>query len=477
MTIVVLFIIASFGCFLWYFLWKTGSSISATLKKKKKKTEVSEYTYSLQELLTNLRQIRTVVLVMTLLFLVSYSTYLGIRDTPMQPFVTEWLNLLLRWFHVVAGIMWIGASFYFIFLENNLNRTKGLRDELAGNLWAIHGGGFYFLEKYKIAPKVVPKDLHWFKYEAYFTWISGFSLLAVVYYMDAKSFLINPRMGISEGTAILIGIATLIAGWFVYDWLCKSRISKNKTVFSLIGFLLLIGVSYFLTQVFNSRAAYIHVGALIGTLMVGNVFFGIIPAQKALVKAAVLGKPLDESLGKKAGERSLHNNYLTLPVIFIMISNHFPSTYGHEYSWLILMGITLASAGIKHYWNLLERGQRTKFILPVSIVVLLSFALVSSPLFEKVDKDRQFVPFVQVNDIIISRCIQCHSNATTDDQWALAPNDVMFDTPAQIQAAADRIMVRAVRTRTMPLANKTKMTEEEREIIKHWILNGAKIDE
>ena len=474
MNFVILFCFLLVGGILYTFLTSIKNSISATLAGKE---EVSEYTYSLRETLVSVQQIRTVVLVLTILFTLSYSIFLGVNGTPMQAFVMEWLNLIIRWFHVVAGIMWIGASFYFIFLENNLNRTKGVRDELAGNLWAIHGGGFYFLEKYKVAPKVVPKDLHWFKYEAYFTWISGFSLLAVVYYMDAKAFLIEPGSALSTGSAIAIGIGTLVVGWFVYDGMCRSPLIKNKTLFSLTGFLLLVGVSYFLTLVFNDRAAYIHVGALIGTLMVGNVFFGIIPSQKALVKAAVLGKPLDPTLGQKAGERSLHNNYLTLPVIFIMISNHFPSTYGHDHSWAILMVITLASAGIKHYWNLLERGERTKFILPVSIVALLSLALVTSPMFDKMDSSYEDVSFDQVNEIVMSRCIQCHSASPTDEQWAQAPNNVMFDTPEQIKEMSDRIMVRTVRTKTMPLANKTEMTDVEREIIKAWIMNGAHIDE
>jgi len=449
-------------------------SISETIARNK---DNSENSYSLNETLISITQIRTVIVVLTLIFAFGYTTYLGVRGTPMQSFVMEWLNLIIRWAHVVAGVMWIGASFYFIFLENNLNRTKGVRDELAGNLWAIHGGGFYFLEKYKVAPKELPKDLHWFKYEAYFTWLTGFSLLIVVYYMDARAFLIDPQVAdISVGTAIFIGIATMVVGWLVYDAMCKSPLIRKPVLFGLVGFALLVGASYFLTQVFNSRAAYIHVGALIGTIMAWNVYFVIIPSQKALVKAAILGKPLDPSLGKKAGERSLHNNYFTLPVIFIMISHHFPSTYGHEYNWLILVVIMLASAGIKHYWNLLERGQRTKYILPVSVVALLSLALVTSPAFESIDEDMEPVPFEEVSAIFNTRCIQCHSAEPTDDQWNQAPNNVMFDTPDQIQIMADRIMARTVSTHTMPLGNKTNMTDEERQKIKAWILQGAKVE-
>ena len=444
---------------------------------KHKGKSISPELYDLTEQKTLLKQVRKITAIIFTTVLIGGGVYWLVKDTSMQGFVMEWLNLLIRWIHVVVGVMWIGASFYFIFLENNLNRTDGVRDELAGNLWAIHGGGFYYIEKYKIAPKQLPKTLHWFKYEAYFTWLSGFTLLIVVYYMDAHAFLIDKTVAdISVATAIATGIGTLVIGWIIYNQLCKSWIVKHKMLFGLIGFVLLIGFSFFLTQVFSARAAFIHVGALMGTLMAGNVYFGIIPAQKALVKAAVTGQPLDASLGKKAGERSLHNNYLTLPVIFIMISNHFPSTFGHEYNWIVLMVITLASAGIKHYWNLLEQGIRTQYILPVSIIALLSLAMVTSPLFEKVDENASKASFAEVNNIIQLRCIQCHSATPTDSQWKKAPNGVMLDTSEQIVALSDKIMIRAVRTNSMPQGNKTNMTEEEREVIKNWILQGATLD-
>lgn len=440
-------------------------------------TDITETSLAFQERLLLLKQIRQVIIILSAVFVVGYGVYFLISGTPMQGFVMEWVNLLIRWVHVIAGIMWIGASFYFIFLENNLNRTNGVRDELAGNLWAIHGGGFYFLEKYKVAPKQLPKDLHWFKYEAYFTWLSGFALLSIVYYMDAKSFLLDSQVAdISVFTAILIGVGTLVVGWLIYDGLCKSPLIKNTKLFSFIGFALLVGITFSLTQVFSSRGAYIHVGALIGTLMAANVYFIIIPSQKALVKAAMLGKALDPTLGQKAGERSLHNNYLTLPVIFIMISNHFPSTYGHEYNWIILMVITIASAGIKHYWNLFERGERSKYILPLSVVTMLSLALVTSPLMDQLDKNVARVSFQEVRTIVNNRCIQCHSVSTTDDQWKVAPNNIMFDTPDQIKAMADRILVRSVSTKTMPLGNKTNMTDEERDVLKAWILQGALLE-
>jgi len=453
------------------------SFVKKIMELEVKGKDLTEYTYDLSERIVLVKQIRRVLIVISSVLLVGFLVYWLIRDTPMQGFTMEWLNLIIRWAHVVVGIMWIGASFYFIFLENNLNRTDGVRDELAGNLWAIHGGGFYFLEKYKVAPKTLPKTLHWFKYEAYFTWISGFTLLTIVYYMDARSFLIDPQVAdLTVSAAIAIGVGSMVFGWIIYDAMCKSPLIKKPVLFAIIGFLILVATSYFLSTVFSSRAAYIHVGALIGTIMAWNVYFVIIPSQKALVKAAVLGQPLDTSLGKKAGERSLHNNYLTLPVIFIMISNHFPSTYGHDFNWIILMVLTLASAGIKHFWNLHERGEKPKYILPVSIVGLISLALVTSPAFERVDDTYGDVSFQQVNEIVQTRCVQCHSATPTDDLWNQAPNNVMFDTPDQIQEQAERIMVRSVRTQTMPLGNKTNMTDPERELIRAWILQGAKIE-
>jgi len=409
---------------------------------------------------------------------VFYIVYISVSGTMMQGHVMQWLNLIVRWSHVVAGIMWIGASFYFIFLENNLNRTKNVRDELAGNLWAIHGGGFYFLEKYKVAPKEIPKDLHWFKYEAYMTWITGFMLLWLVYYMDPRGFLINTSVAdISVTTAILIGIGTLIVGWVVYDLMCKSPLINNSYLFTILGLVLLTALSYFLVNVFSSRAAFIHVGAVIGTIMAANVFFIIIPSQKALVRAAISGEPLDASLGKKSQQRSLHNNYFTLPVIFIMISNHYPSTFGHEFNWLVLMGIVVASAGIKHYWNLMERGQHMKYILPFSVAGLVAIALVTSPLADQNDDVdlTEPVSFMKVQSIIQARCQTCHSQNPADPIWGVAPGGVMFDSPEQIKAQADNILRTAVRTNFMPLGNLTNITEEERLALHRWISQGAKI--
>ncbi len=409
--------------------------------------------------------------------LLGYLLYIAVAGTPMYGYTMEWINLAIRWTHVIAGIMWIGASFYFIFLENNLNRTEGLRDELAGNLWAIHGGGFYYVEKYKVAPKVIPAHLHWFKYEAYFTWLSGFALLFVVYYSDAKAFLIDPTIAdISSAMAIGIGTGSLVIGYVIYDVMCKSKLILRQDLFALVGMVILGVMTYALTHLLSGRAAYIHVGAIIGTIMVGNVFFTIIPSQKALVRAAKTGQLLDETLGKKAGQRSLHNNYLTLPVVFIMISNHFPSTFGHSWNWLVLMVMIVASIGIKHYWNLLDRGVKRTWVLVISTLALVLMSVAISPAFE--DSLDAAIPasFEEANAVIQARCVQCHSASPTDDQWTAAPNGVMYDTPEQIKAMADKIMTRAVRTKTMPQGNKTGMTDEERTILKRWILQGAKTE-
>ena len=399
--------------------------------------------------------------------------YIYVKGTPWEGHLMEWLNIITRLMHITFGIAWIGASFYFVFLENALNRTKDVRDELAGNLWAIHGGGFYFLEKYKVAPKTIPKHLHWFKYEAYFTWLSGFCLLFVVYYFNASALLIDKNvLDISPLTGIGIGVGSFIVGWIMYDLLCKSPLIKKPIWFTLIGSVLLFGFAYFYSHVFSGRAAYIHFGAMIGSIMVANVFFVIIPAQKAMVKAARQELPLDPQLGKNALNRSLHNNYFTLPVLFVMISNHFPTTFGFEQPWLVLVIITLGTAGVKHYLNLREKGQLSVWVLPVSVVILLAGAFISAP-----PKDpgacNSKIEFSEVNAIIQARCISCHSSRPTDDVYKAPPNGVVYDTPDDIVRKKDLIMQRVVVTRTMPQNNKTNITQKERDLIRCWIEQGA----
>jgi len=428
---------------------------------------------SLKNLLTNSHGFLYTSIVLIIITMLAY-TWSIVKGTVYEGHLMEWLNIVVRLMHITFGIAWIGASFYFVFLENALNRTENVRDELAGNLWAVHGGGFYYLEKYKVAPKTIPKHLHWFKYEAYFTWISGFSLLFVVYYFNAQAMLIDKNiLDISTFSGISIGIGSFVASWILYDLLCKSKLINHKIVFTLLGFVIAVAFAYFYCRVFSARAAYIHFGAMLGSLMVANVFFVIIPAQKAMVKAATEGKPLDPSLGKKALARSLHNNYFTLPVLFVMISNHFPSTFGNDYPWVILAIITLGTAGVKHYLNLKEKGQYTVWVLPISIFILLAATFITAP--AKPGECNKTISFAEVNTIVNKRCISCHSKKPTDDVYTAPPNGVVYDTPEDIVKLKDKIMQRVVITKTMPQNNKTNITQAERDIIGCWINQGASL--
>lgn len=400
--------------------------------------------------------------------------YLLVKGTPWEGHMMEWMNIIVRVMHITFGIAWIGASFYFVFLENALNRTENVRDELAGNLWAIHGGGFYYLEKYKVAPNVIPKHLHWFKYEAYFTWLSGFCLLFIVYYFNASAFLIDKNvLDISSTTGIGIGIGSFIVAWILYDLLCKTPLVKKGIWFGLVGFIILVGFAYFYCHVFSARAAYIHFGAMIGSIMVANVFFVIIPSQKAMVKAAKEGKPLNPQLGKNALARSLHNNYFTLPVLFIMVSNHFPSTFGYKYPWIILAIISLGAAGVKHYLNLRERGKYSVWVMPVSVIILLAAAFISAPKLHPAEC-KEDISINEVYSIVQTRCVACHSKKPTDETVTAPPNGVVYETPQDIIKLKDKILQRVVITKTMPQNNKTNMTDEERDIIRCWISQGAK---
>ncbi len=402
------------------------------------------------------------------------SIYFMVKGTVYEGHLMEWLNIVVRVLHVTFGIAWIGASFYFVFLENALNRTENVRDELAGNLWAVHGGGFYYLEKYKTSPTTIPKHLHWFKYEAYFTWVSGFALLFIIYYFNASAMLIDTNvMKLTSMQAIGISIGSFIAGWCMYDVLCKSPLRKKPLLFTLTGIIILIGFAYFYSQVFSGRAAFIHFGAMIGSIMVANVFFVIIPSQKAMVKAAKKGQLPDPQRGKNALFRSIHNNYITLPVLFVMVSNHFPSTFGNKYQWIVLAAISIGSAGIKHWLNLREQGKLSVWIMPASVIILLAVAYVTAP--QPSTTKCSTISFAEINTIIQQRCVSCHSSKPTDAIYTAPPNGVVYDTPADIIKKKELIMQRVVITKTMPQNNKTNMTLEERDAIRCWIEQGATI--
>ena len=402
------------------------------------------------------------------------SIYFTVKGTPWEGHLAEWLNIGIRVMHITFGIAWIGASFYFVFLENALNRTENLRDELAGNLWAVHGGGFYYLEKYKVAPKTIPKHLHWFKYEAYFTWLSGLGLLFVIYYFNGSAMLIDTNvLNLTAAQAIGISLGSFVIAWLIYDLLCKSPLKKNPLLFAITGIIILVGFAYFYSHVFSGRAAFIHFGAMIGSIMVANVFFVIIPSQKAMVNAAKKGLLPDGQKGKNALFRSLHNNYFTLPVLFVMVSNHFPSTFGNQYQWAVLSAISIGSAGIKHWLNLREKGQLSVWIMPASVIILLAVSYITAPQSSNVKCEE--ISFAEVNIIIERRCISCHSSRPTDDVYTAPPNGVVYDTPADIVKKKELILQRVVITKTMPQNNKTNITPEERDIIRCWIEQGATV--
>lgn len=414
----------------------------------------------------------------------------------MDPHMTEWLNLAIRWVHMIVGIAWIGASFYFVWLENNLNRSNP-REGLSGDLWAIHGGGIYHLEKYKLAPPKMPENLHWFKWEAYFTWITGVLLLGVVYYLNAEIYLVAPGSGIDSATAVMIGVASLISGWVVYNLLCNSPLGKTPLLLGIVLFLALVAAAYGLTQVFSGRGAYIHVGAIIGTIMVGNVFFVIMPAQRNLVKAIEENVEPDPSLPAKGLLRSRHNNYLTLPVLFIMISNHFPSTYGSEFNWLILAGLSVFSILVRHYFNTRHGSQKFAWTIPAAALGMVTLAFVTSPYANRpaatvanvksvqhggevmteaqVANSDGTIPFSQINQVIQERCSVCHSATPTHAAFQTAPAGVILDTPEEIKVNVPRIVAQTVTTKVMPLGNLTQMTDEERVLIGEWVEQGAQI--
>ncbi|MBE7927130.1 MULTISPECIES: urate hydroxylase PuuD [Pseudomonadaceae] len=411
----------------------------------------------------------------------------------MDAHLTEWLNLGIRWIHMIVGIAWIGASFYFVWLENNLNRSNP-REGLSGDLWAIHGGGIYHLEKYKLAPPQMPENLHWFKWEAYTTWLSGVALLMVVYYLNPGLYLVLPGSDLSPAAAVAIGFGSLIVGWFVYDLLCDSGLGKTPALLGLVLFVLVIAACWGYSQIFSGRAAYIHTGALIGTIMVGNVFRIIMPAQRALVKAIEENRTPDPVLPAKGLLRSRHNNYFTLPVLFIMISNHFPSTYGSEYNWLILAALGALSVLVRHYFNTRHDSNRFAWALPAAAVGMICLAFVLSPnrqpvpqnlapttpeqasISEQQNSAESHSQFSKVSSVIEERCTVCHSAKPTSPLFSAAPAGVMFDTPEQIQQMAAKIHAQTIASQIMPLGNITQMTQEERDLLATWIAQGAQIN-
>ncbi|WP_341704029.1 urate hydroxylase PuuD [Ferrovibrio sp.] len=395
----------------------------------------------------------------------------------MLDLALEWLNLVLRWMHLIFGIAWIGSSFFFVWLDNSLRKGADQQPGVLGQAWLIHGGGFYFTEKYSVAPARLPPELHWFKYEAYFTWLSGFFLMGVLYYVGADLYLIDAKvLSLSQGEAIGFSLASLALGWIVYDLLCKSPLGKNDAVLAIVGFVLLVAAAWGYTQVFSARAAYLHVGALIGTIMAANVAHNIIPNQRKAVAQMLAGETPDPTYGKQAKQRSLHNNYLTLPVLFAMISNHYPVTYGHPYGWVILAIVMIIGGLVRHFFNLKNQGRGLRYEF-LAIAFLLTVGLVFFTHWDPRHRDIGIEVTVEdVQKIAAARCTPCHAAKPTFDGIAEAPKGVLLETPAELRRFAALIRQQAVRTETMPPGNATEMTEEERQMLGAWIAAGAKLD-
>jgi uncharacterized membrane protein len=393
----------------------------------------------------------------------------------LDPYVTDWLNLLTRWLHVIAGIVWIGSSFYFIALDNHLRPPQDQREReagIGGETWEIHGGGFYNIKKYLVAPRVLPETLHWFKWEAYTTWLSGFALMIVLYYLNADTYLIDKSVAdLSTGEAVAISIGLLVAAWLVYDVLCRLLASRPFVLAAvLLGLITL--AAWGIGHLFSGRAMYLQVGAMLGTMMVGNVFFVIIPAHWELVRAKQAGREPDPAANARGKLRSVHNNYLTLPVVFTMLSNHFPFTYGHSYSWLTLVVLLVIGAWVRHFFNLRHMG-RTVWAIPVTAAVAIAvLAILIRPQNESA-AGTPAVQFAQVARIIEQRCAACHSQTPT--KVNAAPRGIKLDTPEEIKAQASAIDQQAVQTSAMPLGNVTGMTRAERDLLGRWIAQGARI--
>jgi uncharacterized membrane protein len=396
----------------------------------------------------------------------------------MEAHLIEFLAMMLRWLHVIAGIAWIGSSFYFIWLDNSLDAPEPDSDAakkgVAGELWAVHGGGFYNPQKYAVAPAALPDKLHWFKWEAYTTWLSGTALLVVVYWANAQAMMMDPTgAALTPARAIAIGAASIIGSWIIYDQLCRSPLGKNNGLLGLIVFGLLGLLAWELSTLLGGRANYIHVGSAIGTIMAANVFFVIIPGQRRMVTAMRAGRSPDPRDGLRGKQRSVHNNYFTLPVLFIMVSNHYPLTYSHPYNWAILILIGAAGVAIRHFFNRRHKGVFAWQYPALGLLLLGTVGWWTGPRIQPLPPVQGVVDFNRVRAIIGQRCVTCHSPAPSFPGYSQPPAGVRLDDTPNIAQNKQRIYQRVVVSRIMPIGNLTHMTDEERAVIAAWMKAGA----
>lgn len=392
----------------------------------------------------------------------------------MEEHLHMWLGLLVRWLHFIAGVAWIGASFYFNWLESHLER-RNQPDGIAGDLWAVHGGGFYYLKKFAVSPAELPPQLHWFKWEAYVTWLSGVALLIIVFYWNAQTYMLKPEAAvIGPAAAIGIGVLSLLLSWIVYDLLCCSRLARREWLLAVLIFAWFALLAWLLDIWLSGRAAYIHVGAAIGTVMVANVFRVIIPAQKDLVAAVTANRSPDAARARRALQRSRHNNYFTLPVLFIMLSGHYPATYGHPHGWLVLLVFSLAALAIRHYFNIRHLpGFRAWPLLP-ALLLLAGLVVYSAP--EPAPVNPAGAPgaalqTAEIYTVVEQRCVACHARVPAFAGFTAAPLGVELDNPQKLLQHAERVYQSAVISRVMPPGNLTQMTDSERLLVARWFEN------
>ncbi len=395
----------------------------------------------------------------------------------MSAVFQEWLNIVIRWAHVLAAIMWVGDSFLFMWLDSHLTNPSRKREgDVVGELWMTHSGGFYEMVKRKtLAKDELPPTIHWFKWESYSTWISGFLLLIVVYYAGGRAMLVEATSTLSHAEAVGISLSCLVGAVAFYDLLCRTPIIKRNRIFGVVGLALIVTVAWGLLQIFSPRAVFLQVGAMLGTIMASNVFFRIIPSQRHMLSATSAGEPVDPSYGYRAKQRSVHNHYLTLPVLFTMLSNHFSTLYSHAQAWAVLGLVFIAGVGVKYFMNF---RRRTHPIILVGTVLACSAVAAltlpsSSTTTTSAAGDR--VAWGAVKLILETRCTGCHAKKPTNPGFAAPPVGLTFEDPRDVYAVKDRILVRAVQTKTMPLGNLTGMTEDERVLLGRWIAQGALI--
>ncbi len=395
----------------------------------------------------------------------------------MESYILEWLNILGRWVHLITGIAWIGASFYFVWLDSHLKPPQDAASQdigIGGEVWAVHGGGFYRAQKFKVAPPELPPLLHWFKWEAYSTWLSGFFLLVLIYYVGAEVYLIDKSVAdLSKPAAIGIGLGFLAGGWVIYDFLCRSRLGANEPALAGGMLVLLTVAAYALTHLFSGRGAFIHFGAILGTIMSANVLMVIIPGQRELVKAKQEGRVPDPIHGVRGKQRSVHNTYFTLPVLLVMISNHYALLTNGRWNWLVLMLLALAGALIRLFFVKKHQGSKQPALASAGCIAIVAAIGLLAPRPDAARPVSTAPSITEVQAIIVMRCAGCHAERPTFAGFAAAPKNVLLDTPDRMVAQAAALHQQTVVTRAMPIGNLTAMTDAEREVIDAWFRAGT----